>query len=157
MTISPKRLLSSLVLFGLAASLAGCGSNKIAMRGCDLDHPYHTLVESQPLVAPEGLEVPLTGRTYQLPDKAKLAEQPSKFLTPGDIDKLDEDNVAVTDCLSHPPRYDTPVSVEGQDLSDVKAPRKQRKIRKSDDSDDDIGGARGGSRGPQQQGSGYPR
>jgi hypothetical protein len=145
MTNSPKRLLSSFVLAGLAASLVACGSNKVAMRGCDLDHPYHQLSESQPVVAPEGLEAPLASRTYKLPGKDQLATQPAEFLTPGDLEKVDIDELEVSDCLSHPPRYATPVSVDGQDLSDVKAPRKPRKLRESDD-DDEVGGSRGGNR-----------
>lgn len=151
MTVSPKRLASLLVLCGLASSLVACGSNKIAMRGCDLDHPYHKLSESDPVVAPEGLEAPRPGRTYQLPEKDKLADQPETFLTPADMASLDEENSAVTDCLSHPPRYATPVDVTGEDLSDVKAPRKPRKLERSDDDDD--AGSRSGRR--TQSGTGY--
>lgn len=146
MTNFQKRLLSSLLLTGLAASLAACGSNKSTMRGCDLDHPYHQLTESQPVVAPEGLNTPPAGRTYQLPEKDQLATQPAEFLTPGDLEKLEDEKVAASNCISHPPRYTTPVSVEGQDLSDVKAPRKPRKLRDDDSDDDDIGGSRSGSR-----------
>lgn len=155
MNNSPKRVLGRFVVIGLAASLVACGSNKIAMRGCDLDHPYHQLAESAPLQAPEGLDVPRESRTYQLPKSDKLAPQPSNFLTPGDLEKLESEELNVADCLSHPPKYDTPVDVEGQDLSGVKKPRKPRKIEKSD-GNEEIGGGRGGAdRG--QQGAGYPR
>lgn len=122
------------------------------MRGCDLDHPYHQVTETNTVVVPDGFEAPRAARTYQLPDEEELAAQPSQFLTPNDMRELENGAAHATDCLIHPPAYDTPVNVDDEDLSQVKMPRAPRKKSRRED-DDDLGeGARAS-----QQGTGYPR
>ena len=147
-----KNALSVASVVLVATTLTACASTKVAMRSCDLDHPYHQLSESAPVVAPEGLEAPRAARTYQLPEQEKLASQPERFLTPGDVARLENKEAEVSDCLIHPPTYATPVEVNEAELEAIKAPRKQRRLPSTED-DDTIG--RGGSR--MKQGSGYPQ
>lgn len=106
-----------LALTFAAVFIQACGSTS-ALRGCELDHPYHQAQEGFVLRSPAGVDPIERKSTYKVATPSQVAKQPEYYLTPADKHRSHKDGIPADRCLLHPPIHEVSAEAKAEAAKD---------------------------------------
>lgn len=98
-------------------ALQACSSTS-ALRGCELDHPYHQADSGFVLRSPAGMDQAQRNEVYKVPTPSQVADTPKQYLNAADLHKDFDGDLPPERCLLHPPQHTVSAAAQAKAAED---------------------------------------